>query len=437
MNSSQTSGVASPVTERRPIIRKIEPITEQIEQDLNFTPRKLRVAAYARVSTEQDEQESSFEAQVNYYTSYIASQPNWEFVEVFADKGITGTNTKNRESFKRMMELALAGKIDLILTKSISRFARNTLDTLQAVRQLKAKGIEVIFEKENIHTLDPKCEMLLTIMSSLAQEESRSISENIRWAIQKNMENGKVNLPYKKFLGYRKGPDGRPEIVEEEAVIIRDIYEMFLSGWTIGHIARELTSRGIPTPAGLTTWKVSTIESILRNEKYKGEAILQKCYVEDYLTKRIKKNHGERPHYVVEQSHEPIIDPETFEKVQDLIAKRKAISHRLRDDHAFSSKLVCADCGRFYGHKVWRNKAGAYDVWYCNHRYTNAEKCHTPIFREPEIEEAFVKALAKIKIQGVGYTDALWREKVDQVIVHQDRRMQFHFKDGKKVEVRV
>lgn len=203
------------------------------QQPLSVATRKKRVAAYARVSTEQDEQQSSYEAQVDFYTRHIKSNPDWEFVEVFADRGITGTNTKNRENFNRMIDLALNGGIDIILTKSISRFARNTVDTLQTVRELKAVGVEVRFEKENLHTFDPKCEMMLTIMSSLAQEESRSISENVRWGKQKSMRGGKVSLAYSRFLGYKKGADGRPEIVEEEAAIIRKIYDLFLSGKTI------------------------------------------------------------------------------------------------------------------------------------------------------------------------------------------------------------
>ena len=220
----------SPTQERSLIIDEIEPITQRIEQDPHFVPEKLRVAAYARVSTEQDEQESSYEAQIDYYTDYITNHPNWELVGVFADKGITGTSTKNREGFKRMIRLALNGEIDLILTKSISRFSRNTVDTLRAVRALREKGIEVIFEKENIHSLDPQCEVVLTIFSSLAQEESRSLSENTSWGIHKSMKDGNVKLPYKRFLGYKKGPDGRPEIVEEEAEIVRSIYDSFLNG---------------------------------------------------------------------------------------------------------------------------------------------------------------------------------------------------------------
>lgn len=222
------------------------------QEPIAAAPRKLRVAAYARVSTEQDEQQNSYEAQIDFYTRHIQSNPDWLFVSVFADRGITGTNTKNRDEFNKMIDLAMNGSIDLILTKSISRFARNTVVTLQIVRELKAVGVEVWFEKENLHTFDPKCEMMLTIMSSLAQEESRSISENVRWGQQQSMRKGKVHLAYSRFLGYKKGADDRPEIVEEEAAIVRNIYDWFLSGESINAIAARLTEAKIPTPSKKT-----------------------------------------------------------------------------------------------------------------------------------------------------------------------------------------
>ena len=330
------------------------------QQPLSVATRKKRVAAYARVSTEQDEQQSSYEAQVDFYTRHIKSNPDWEFVEVFADRGITGTNTKNRENFNRMIDLALNGGIDIILTKSISRFARNTVDTLQTVRELKAVGVEVRFEKENLHTFDPKCEMILTIMSSLAQEESRSISENVRWGKQKSMRDGKVSLAYSRFLGYKKGADGRPEIVEEEAAIIRKIYDLFLSGKTINEIAATLTSMGVLTPAGRTKWSVSTVRSILSNEKYKGEALLQKTFTVDYLTKEVRRNNGEVPSVRVRNSHEPIIEPEVFDRVQSMLATSAKRRAKVRTKLPFAGKLICGDCGSFYGHKVWR--LGGYAV---------------------------------------------------------------------------
>ncbi len=278
--------------------------------------KKLKVAAYARVSTEMDEQQSSYEAQVSFYTDYIKSHEGWQFIAVFADRGITGTSTKNRTNFNKMVKIALMGGIDLILTKSISRFARNTVDTLQTVRKLKEVGVEVFFEKENLHTFDPKCEMLLTIMSSLAQEESRSISENIRWGKRKSMQDGKVSFPYSCFLGYRKGRDGKLEIVEDEARIVRKIYQMFLKGKTINGIARFLTKHNIPTPRKKKVWSATAVKNILKNEKYKGDALLQKTYIEDYLTKKRCKNNGELPQYYVKNSHPAIISRKVFDEVQ-------------------------------------------------------------------------------------------------------------------------
>ena len=270
---------------------------------------KLRVAAYARVSTDSDEQFTSYEAQIDYYTQYIQRNQEWTFVKVYTDEGISGTNTKHRAGFNEMIEDALAGKIDLIVTKSVSRFARNTVDSLVTIRKLKEKGVQVYFEKENIYTFDGKGELLLTIMSSLAQEESRSISENVTWGQRKRFADGKVNLPYKQFLGYRKGADGFPEVVPEEAVIVRRIYTRFMEGLTPGAIAKELTADGIPTPSRKQRWQTSTVESILQNEKYKGAALLQKCFTVDFLTKKRKVNEGEVPQYYVEHSHEPIITP--------------------------------------------------------------------------------------------------------------------------------
>ena len=212
--------------------------------------RKRRVAGYARVSTDSEEQSTSYEAQVDYYTSYIKSNPGWAFVDVYTDEGISGVMTKNRDGFNRMVADALAGKIDLIVTKSVSRFARNTVDSLTTVRRLKERGVEVYFQKENIYTLDSKGELLITIMSSLAQEESRSISENVTWGQRKRFADGKVSMPYKQFLGYRKGRDGSPEIVPEEAEIVRSIYRMFMAGKNPTAIARHLTQQKIPTPGG-------------------------------------------------------------------------------------------------------------------------------------------------------------------------------------------
>lgn len=359
--------------------------------------RKRRVAAYARVSTDNEEQQTSYEAQVDYYDRYIHERQDWEFVEVYADEGISGTSTKHREGFNRMIKDALAGKIDLIVTKSISRFARNTVDTLTTVRKLKEKGIEVFFEKENIYTLDSKGELLITIMSSIAQEESRSISENVTWGHRKRFADGKVSLPYKHFLGYEKGEDGIPRIVESEAVIVRRIYQMFLEGATPTTIAKALTNDGIPTPTGkITAWQNTTVESILQNEKYKGDALLQKKYTVDFLTKKQKINEGEIPQYYVTGSHDAIISPEVFDLVQHEIERRQKLGRRYSSTSIFSSRIICGECGGIFGSKVWNsNNKYRRVIWSCNNKYKKRQgtaACSTTHITEAEIKEAFLGA---------------------------------------------
>lgn len=360
--------------------------------------RKRRVAAYARVSTNSEEQATSYEAQVDFYTKYIKSRSDWEFVKVYTDKAITGTSTKHRKGFNDMIENALAGNIDLIVTKSISRFARNTVDTLVTVRKLKERGIEVFFEKENIYTLDSKGELLITIMSSLAQDESRSISDNITWGQRKRFADGKVNMPYAHFLGYQKGADELPEIVPEEAEVVRLIYALFLEGKTPYAIAEYLTELEIPTPAKKTVWKAGTVISILQNEKYKGSAILQKRFTVDFLTKKMKVNEGEVPQYYIEESHPAIIEPTEFEIVQAEIARRRNIGNKYSGNSIFAAKLVCGDCGSFYGPKVWHSTDKYRRVIYrCNCKYERSgERCKTPTLTEDDIKAAFLKAMRKL-----------------------------------------
>jgi DNA invertase Pin-like site-specific DNA recombinase len=354
---------------------------------------KKRVAAYARVSTDSEEQLNSYEAQVDHYTKYITEKEEWDLVEVYADEGISATNTKKRDGFNRMIADALKGKIDMIITKSVSRFARNTVDTLTTVRKLKEKGVEVYFEKENIYTLDSKGELLITIMSSLAQEESRSLSENVKWGQRKRFADGKVSLPYKQFLGYEKGEDGLPKIVEKEAAVVRMIYSLFLEGNTPYGISRILTQKGIPSPAGKQKWQPGTVESILTNEKYKGDALLQKNFTVDFLTKKMKTNEGEVPQYYVENSHSAIISSEVFELVQHEMKKRKEAGRYVNGLSCFSGKIICGDCGSTYGSKLWHSQDKyRRTVWQCNQKFQNEHKCSTPHLYEAELQKAFVDA---------------------------------------------
>ncbi|MCC8075266.1 MAG: recombinase family protein [Clostridiales bacterium] len=364
------------------------PITEQT---------KRKVAGYARVSTDHDDQFTSYEAQIDYYTNYIKARDDWEFVGVYTDEGITGTSTKHREGFKRMVADALTGKIDLIITKSVSRFARNTVDSLSTIRQLKENGTECYFEKENIWTFDGKGELLITIMSSLAQEESRSISENCTWGQRKRFSDGKVTVPFKRFLGYDRGPNGELVINQEQAAVVRKIYQLFLEGKTPSGIATQLTREGIKSPAGKDKWSQSTVKSILQNEKYKGDALLQKTFTTDFLTKKTKVNEGEIPQYYVEGDHEAIIDPDTFEMVQREMAQRNAGRYRHSGIHTFSGKIKCGECGSWYGSKVWHsNDKYRRVVWQCNHKFEGDTKCHTPHLTDGEIEEKFVSAVNQL-----------------------------------------
>ena len=371
---------------------------------------KRKVAGYARVSTDNEEQLTSYEAQVDYYTKYIKRHPEWEFVEVYTDEGISAVMTKHRDGFNRMISDALSGKIDLIVTKSVSRFARNTVDTLTTVRKLKEKGVEVYFEKENIYTMDTKGELLITIMSSLAQEESRSISENVTWGQRKRFEDGKVSMPYKRFLGYRKGENGLPEIVPEEAKIVVRIYRSFMEGKSINAIASELTKEGIPTPGHKEIWQYATVKSILTNEKYKGCALLQKQFTVDFLTKTRKENEGEVPQYYVEDSHPAIIQPKEWEAVQVEMELRKQRRRRHDCCSPFSGKIICGDCGSVFGSKVWHsNSKYRRVIWQCNHKFEGDTKCTTPHLYENDLKAKFLEALAEYmsdpeeRIEGLRY----------------------------------
>jgi len=379
------------MTKVRVIPSTINPVTLSPLGQLN----RRKVAAYARVSTDDEEQATSYETQVKHYTEFIQKKPEWEFVKVYADDGISGTSTKRREGFNEMIKDALDGKIDLIITKSISRFARNTLDTISYTRKLKAKGIEVYFEKENLWSLDDKTEFLLTIMASMAQEESRSISQNVTMGKRWGMKEGRVSWAYSNMLGYKK-ENGKIVVVENEAILVRQIYQLFLRrGKTCTGIAEYLKAQGIPTPSGKSyKWTKNTINSILRNEKYKGDALLQKTYTTDFLEHKVEKNQGHLPQYYVENSHPAIIDKEEWEIVQAELMRREQIGAAYSRNSIFSSKLICGDCGGFYGRKKWHSTSKySRFVYQCNCKYNkNHEKCQTPALAEDKVKDKFVKA---------------------------------------------
>ncbi|MGN0679664.1 MAG: recombinase family protein [Oscillospiraceae bacterium] len=354
--------------------------------------KRRRTAAYARVSTDHADQITSYAAQVDYYKSYIQSRSDLDFVNIYADEGITGTSTVHRKGFKQMISDALDGKIDLIITKSVSRFARNTVDSLSAIRLLKEHGVECYFEKENIHTFDSKGELLLTIMSSIAQEEARSISENCTWGQRKRFAEGKVTVPFSRFLGYDRGEDGSLIINKEEAEIVRRIYELFLSGETPYGIAKLLTADGIPTPGGKEKWSKEAVRSILTNEKYKGDALLQKVFTVDFLTKKKKINEGEVPQYYVEGNHEGIVSDELFEAVQAEFDRRSEASGK-NNGSEILPKIVCGECGGFFTRKVWHstNKFRRV-IWRCCRK---SEGCRCTHLLEEEIRLIIAKAADK------------------------------------------
>lgn len=387
----------APTKERQRIVTVVYDPQKVEENNVPLVPlRKKRVAAYARVSTELDEQQNSYEAQIEYYKGYIQSKPEWKFIGIYADEGISGTSYKKRDGFNRMIGDAMNGKIDLILTKSISRFSRNTVDSLSITRQLKAKGVEVYFEKENISSMDAQAELLFTIMSSIAQEESCSISENVRWGKQRSMEAGKISLPYSQFLGYEKGPDGLPQIVEEEAVIVREIYNLFLSGHSLLEIADEMMKKGYKTPRKKDIWTSATVHRILTNEKYKGDARLQKTYTVDFLTKEVKVNRGERKQWYIHDSHDAIINPDTFELVQQELERRFVKGGKFYDS-PFTKKVICGDCGAYYGHRVWHsNESCRKNIWLCNDKYEHETICRSPKVTDRELEKAFIQATNRL-----------------------------------------
>ncbi|MDD2494640.1 MAG: recombinase family protein [Tissierellia bacterium] len=405
------------------------------------------MAAYCRVSTDQLEQLSSYEAQVEYYTKYISNHPDYDFGGVYADEGISGTNTKKREQFNKMIRDCKSRKIDMIITKSISRFARNTLDTLNYVRELKELGVGVIFEKENINTLDSKGEVLLTILSSLAQDESRNISENSTWGIRRRFEQGKVIVNHKKFLGYDKDEDGNLIINEKQAKIVRRIYEDYLDGKGPNRIAKELEEEGVLNWNGKVKWYESTIRNMLSNEKYKGDALLQKTYTVDFLTKKRVENKGEVPQYYVEESHPAIIDKETWEAVQLEMERRRIFceEHGIKKlytsttDNPFAGRIICGKCGRAYGRKVWNSTDDRLRrvIWQCNGRYLKKGEIGC---NNSHIDDVFYKAFIEAfnaMVENKEYFIEKWEEqlKSDDVLIKVTaKRFIGIFEEAKNIE---
>lgn len=396
---------------------------------------KKKVAAYCRVSTDQEEQLSSYENQMRYYTELITRNPDYEMVDIYADEGISGINTKKRDDFNRMIADCRAGKIDLIITKSISRFARNTLDCLNYVRELKDLGIGIIFEKENINTLDAKGEVLLTILSSLAQDESRSISENSTWGIRRRFEQGQHKMSTKRFLGYDSDEEGNLIVNRPPAKIVIRLYEEYLSGKTVDYIARIFKAERIKNWDGKYNWQPSTLDSMLRNEKYMGDTILQKSYTTDFLSKRRVMNDGVLPKYHIKRDHEAIIDVDTWEAVQAEIERRAQYCKdhftnaylQKTETNPFYAKIICGNCGSTYSRVKYTTRAGtAITKWRCGS--CNKANGHKICSNRYVLDETFTKLFVMSWNEMVDYQpdyQERWQENIrgDDVLLRYKTRL--------------
>ena len=371
--------------------------------------RKLRVAAYCRVSTELEQQQSSYDIQIEYYTRHIMQNPNWIFAGVFADDGRSATNTFRRDDFNQLMDQCLKGKVDMVITKSISRFARNTVDCISWVRKLREKNVAVYFEKENLNTLDDSTEMILTILSSQAQEESRAISTNVKWGYARKFEKGESTG--QRSYGFRKAPTGEMCIVEEEAAVIRNMARWFLDGDSLERIKHRLEDAGIETTTGKKTWSTGTIYNILTNEKIMGDVLLQKTFTADYLTKRRVKNSGQQKQYYVKNHHEAIIPKTVYYKIQEEIARRSSLKKAgtrkgktaqgvYSSKYALTGIMVCNECGAHYRRTTWAKNGKKVIVWRCINRLEHGTKrCHeSPTLKEEVIQEAIMGKLHSLSI---------------------------------------
>lgn len=380
-------------------------IPAKSQEEIKQTKR-LKVAAYCRVSTDEKEQVNSYKAQIEYYTEKINKNPEWQMAGIFADEGISGTQAKKRPEFLKMIRQCRQGKIDLILTKSFSRFARNTLDSIDYIRELRLLGIGVVSEKENMNTLNEDSEMLITILSCFAQAESESISKNVSWGIHQSFKNGNVPMQYSRLLGYRKGKNDAPEIVPDEAEVVKEIYRCYLDGMSMNLIADRLNEKGLKTKKNNSPYRKAVIQRILTNDKYAGDAILQKTYVTDCITKKTRKNNGELPMYIVKNHHDPIISRDDFNRVQEEMARRSAkrnIAEKLTKTeqgkysakYALSELLFCGECGAHYRRVTWTAKGFKEIKWRCISRIQYGKrKCHdSPTIDEQPLHRAIVSAI--------------------------------------------
>lgn len=394
-------------------VREIAPTIKKEETKRSY--KQLRVAAYCRVSTDSDEQEMSFGAQVEYYTDKIMRNPEWSLAGIYADEGISGTQAAKRPDFMKMIRQCRKGNIDLIITKSVSRFARNTVDCLNYVRELKALGVAVIFEKEGLNTMNTTSEIYISMHGIFAQSESESLSGNVRMGKAISAKKGNVAFSYKNFLGYRRGDDNKPEIDPEQAEIVRFIFDRYLAGDSLKMLKEALEIKKIPSPTGKETWSTTTIHSILTNEKYKGDALLQKTYVVDCITHKSKRN-DDRPQYYVENNHPPIVSREIFDKVQEEMARRaskrkvkevgtKTELGKYSSKYALIDLLICGHCGTPYRRCTWSKKGKKKIVWRCISRLDYGKKycSESPSIEESVLQKAIVDCIKQVIQDESGY----------------------------------
>lgn len=410
----------------------IEPEVLMVDSN-NQAVSKKRVCAYCRVSTELEEQQKSFDAQVSDFQQRIQENPNWEFVGIFADRGISGTQAKKRPQFQQMLLACQTGKVDLILTKSISRFARNVVDCVQTVRQLKEMGVEVYFEKENLYTFDSKAEFLLTILASIAQEESRNISENSTWGIRKRMKDGVAVVNCSRFLGYDKDENGNLIINPEEAKIVQRIYREYLEGKGCGKIGKELERDGIKTVTGCSRWAETTVKGILMNEKYYGKLLLQKTVTVDFLTHKRVDNNNLASIYCVENNHEAIVSKEIWDRVQaererrfKLTGGKNSNKAKYLQRYPFSGKLICGHCGETLKRRHWNTgTAGERIVWQCiTYIQRKASFCPTKAVGEATIERAFVDVYNQVIQNKSSFFDEFFKI-ISRTLEKSDRKSDF------------
>lgn len=393
------------MSEIAPNVIVIPPNREQAQA----VQRQLRVAAYCRVSTDEEEQLSSYEAQQAYYTDKIMSNREWTMAGLFADRGLTGTSARKRPEFLRMIRQCKQKKIDIVLTKSISRFARNTVDCLNYIRILKEHGIAVIFEKENINTLESDSELLITMMGAFAQAESESISANVCWGKRQAMRDGKATIQYKKLYAYERGEDGKPKIIPEQAEVVKRIFREFLAGASLRMIKDGLEADGILNVSGSKDWSITAVRSILTSEKYCGDVLLQKTFRSDCISRKTIRNTGQLPMYLVQNHHEGIVDRKIFDAAQAEMARRNAAKSPSKkcaptgltsyaSKYALSERLVCGECGTLYRRCTWARNNEKRIVWRCVSRLDYGKKyCHdSPTLDEEPLKQAIMNAINSV-----------------------------------------